>query len=136
METGLYKIAAIEKYRFNTSKGLRTVEEIIDLPLRTKQVNGVSLDLIAKGLYAQIQNEVDISFVDKVSNKLRTELETKLAIVKDIISEKQNAIAAKENKMAVKLKDELIDQLIQDKETKSLSELSVEELKKLKSTNK
>lgn len=136
MTKNLFEIAAKNKYRYKTNKCLINSEDLYDLPLKTTRINDISLNLVAKNLFQEIKEEEEVSFVEPTTNRKRTTLENKLEIVKHVIKVKQDAIHAKEQRLADKENDAMIDQLIADKKTKSLSELSVEELQKLKSTNR
>jgi len=54
--------------------------------------------------------------------------------VKFVIETRQNKITANEKLAAAKSQDKIIDNIIANKEMESLGALSVEDLKKLKST--
>jgi hypothetical protein len=129
----MFEIAARDKYRFETSRGEIMVEDLYDLPLKTKRTNSISLDAIARNLYIGIKEEDEISFVDSVPNTARIEMENKLEIVKYIIKMKKEELAEKQRRIEAKGKNDLIDKIIIEKEQDSLKELSIEDLKKLKS---
>lgn len=71
------------KLRFDTSKGLATVEDLWDLPL-TSNRGQVNLDDIARGLHKQLKNGDDVSFVN-TAQKSNPIVQLKFDVVKHII---------------------------------------------------
>lgn len=128
--TDLFLIAARRKFRFPSSKGELTTEQLFDLPLTSAR--GASLDAVARGINAELREESEGSFVTAAPNPRRTELALLLDIVKAVIEIKQSenalataraeradkrrrildAIAAAESRdLASASKDELLRQL-------------------------
>lgn len=114
--------------RYNTPKGLLTVEDLWDLPLTTAASNGTSLDNIAKGLNKQIKEADTESFVVKAT-KADEVLALKFEIVKHVIevrlAENATALAAK-NKAAQKQK---LLEVLDRKENAQLESMSADEIK-------
>lgn len=83
----IFELATRESYRFETTKGLLTVEDLWALPLTTTRQNGVSLDTVAKEINKQLKTTEEESFVTQRTSKDVT-LAIKLDIVKHIIAVK------------------------------------------------
>lgn len=83
----IFELATRESYRFETTKGLLTVEDLWVLPLTTTRQNGVSLDTVAKEINKQLKTTEEESFVTQRTSKDVT-LAIKLDIVKHIIAVK------------------------------------------------
>jgi hypothetical protein len=92
--SNLFELAAVSKFRFPSSRGDLTVENLIDLPLQSRQ--GFDLDSVAKEVSRALKAVTEESFVATRSNPAKAELEAKLELVKYIISVKleQKAAAA------------------------------------------
>ena len=81
----LFENATREKVRFETSRGVISVEDVWDLPLQSK--NGFDLDSIAKDVNRQLKASGEESFV-KPTTAGDSVLELKLEIIKHIIKVK------------------------------------------------
>jgi hypothetical protein len=125
----MFEKAARLKYRFESPKGLLTVEDLWDLPLSsdTKRAN---LDDIARDLYKQLKNSDDVSFVFP-ERKSDPTIQVKFDIVKHIIDvkllEQEAAKKAEQNK----LQKQKIMRLIAEKDDEALRGKSREELRAL-----
>ena len=121
----LFISATRAKYRFTSSAGQLSAEDLWDLPLSGK---GANLDNIAKGLYKELKDaDGDISFV-KPAVKTTVELQAKFDIVKYVIDTKmaeRDARDAAETKSAMKQK--LLAKLA-EKQDKDLDSKSAEEI--------
>lgn len=123
----MYKIAAQNKIRFTSNKGLLTVEQLFDLPLSSK--SNFDLDTIAKTINKQLKEMGEESFVG-VSNPAKKEMETALEIVKDVIKSKQEENAAQLNKLKKREQQKKILDAIAAKKDQQLSQASLDELEK------
>ena len=116
----MFEKAARNKYRF-PFKGQISTEDLWDLNVR-------DLDSIFKTLNAQIKREKEESLL-AVRSDADAELETKIAIVRHIVSvklaEKEAAKAEAENKA----RKQRIMEILADKEDSALKDKSVEELR-------
>lgn len=128
----VFEVAAKCKLRFSTVKGELTVEDMWDVPLRSK--SGFSLDSIAQELYKQMNEISDTpSFVDK--NKDETEWRKrdivclKFDIVKHIIDVKLEEEEKAKNAKQTHDTNQTILEILSRKETEALSNKSVEELR-------
>lgn len=122
----LFELATRNAYRFESSKGNLSVEDLWQLPL-TSRGNNTSLDDVAKNIYSQLKASEEISFVVKQPTANAT-LQNKLDIVKHIIQVKMaeaEAAKVKADKAAEKAK--LLD-ILARKQEQSLEQASEEEL--------
>lgn len=123
----MFEKAARRKLRFETAKGLLSAEDLWDLPLTGK---GVNLDGIAVALYAQLKNDLGVSFVNKTVST-NEDAQLKFDIVKHIIDvrveEAAKATAARENAA----KKQRILEILNKRQDDALSAASEDELRKM-----
>lgn len=117
------------KLRFNTPQGLISTEDLWDLPL-TSTTNRANLDTIAVGLYAELNSNRNISFVNRASAG-DTTLQLKFDIVKHIIDIRQAENAATAEARVRKEKKQQILTLISQKENETLAGKSLDDLRKM-----
>ncbi len=117
------------KLRFDTSKGLMSVEDLWDLPL-TSATGKANLDDVAKGLFRQLKDEGDMSFVTPSAAKDKM-IQMRFDIVKHIIDVRVAENAATELARANREKKQLILGIIAQKENEQLSNASLEDLQRL-----
>lgn len=122
----LFETASRKRYRFESSKGALSVEDLWELPLSGK---GVNLDEVAKTLYRKTNGDATISFVSD-TNSVSTDLRNQFDIVKYVINvklaERQKQIEAAnraEQRQAVLA-------AIAEKRTQELVSGSIEDLEK------
>jgi hypothetical protein len=126
--TDLYKLASRLKFRFPTSKGEITVEQLWSLPLTS--ATQPSLDTVAKTINGTLQQVSENSFVSTTTNPEKPVLEAKLDIVKDVIATKITENQAAQDKVKkAQERNRLLD-AIANKEGKVLEEASLDELKR------
>ena len=125
----MFKKAIKEKLRFKTVKGMISVEDLFDLPL--KSADKFNLNEIAKTIYSELKSESEIDFVGTSSTEDTTN-NLKLEIVKEIIKDKKEEIESKEVALANKTHNENIDELIRKKKEAELENLDIETLMKMK----
>lgn len=123
----LYKQAAKQKFRFTTTKGDLTVEELFKLPLNSDK--NTSLESIAQDLYRALKERQEMSFTSVAPANADTKiLEAKFEIVKDVIADRQaEATAQMEARKKAEQQQRLLalrDRKINDKE----AEMSLEEI--------
>lgn len=114
------------KVRYQTAKGLLTVEDLWDLPLDKGKVN---LDEIAIALSRELKGDTE-SFVNKTKSE-NLELQVAFDVVMHIINAR---MAELEEAKAVRVRSEKkrqILEIIARKESKDLEEKSLDELKGL-----
>ncbi len=122
----LFLTAARQKFRFTSSAGTLSAEDLWDLPLSGR---GANLDNIARALHKELKDaDSDISFV-RPAVKTTVELQAKFDIVKYVIDVKmaeRDARDASEEKAAQKQK--LLAKLA-EKQDKALDDKSEDEIK-------
>lgn len=129
----MFEQASRSKLRFESPRGLLSVEDLWDLPLTSPSGNRANLDAIAIELHRQTRDSAEVlSFVNpSVENGARAELDMKFAIVKHVIGvkvrERDELKAAAERRDK---KNRLLE-LIARKQDEELSSKPVEELQAL-----
>jgi hypothetical protein len=123
----MFERASRLKLRFETPRGLLTVEDLWDLPLQTSRQNGVSLDQIAIDLNNQIKDATTVSFVEETTRSNEV-LALKFDIVKHVIAEIKAENAARHTAAERLDRKQRLLELIAKKQDAALSEKSVEEL--------
>lgn len=121
MET-LFIKAIRNKYRFTSTKGHLTVEDLWDLSL-------TALDGIAISIYDELEKAGKKSFV-KQQTKLSGELQNKLDIAKYVIDTKMTEAAAKKDRVQKKGQLDFLKKIKEQKEMQRLENLSNEDLEK------
>lgn len=126
----MFEKATRQQLRFNTKKGLLSVEDLWTLPLKSNINNQVDLDEVAKTVHQELKASEEISFVAPVT-AINTAAQLKMDIVKHIIAvklaEKEVAEKAKETKE----KKQKILEAIARKQDEALVNSSVEDLQKM-----
>ena len=125
----MFEKASRLKLRFDTNKGMLSVEDLWDLPLMSA-TNKVNLDDIARSLHRQLKNDDDVSFVnlDRKSDKV---VQLKFDVVKYIIEVRlAEADAAKITRENREKKDRLL-QLIAERQDDDLKNMPLDDLKKM-----
>jgi hypothetical protein len=125
----IYKYAAQNGLRFPSARGHLTVEQLFGLPLKSRE--GFDLDSVARGVNDELKSVTQESFVEvEADNPRKTQIETALEVVKDVIKTKQAenaAVRARQEKAEKRRK--LLDAL-RTKEDQELTTASREELEK------
>lgn len=118
----MFEKATRMKLRFQTSRGVLSVEDLWDLSLE-------SLDSIAIGLNKKLKESQTESFI-KTKTKDTTELELKFNIVKHIIDVKVAELEARKDAAEKRAKKQKLMELISKKQDAELEGKSVDELMK------
>jgi hypothetical protein len=127
----MFEKASRMKLRFETAKGMLTVEDLWDIPLLS--ANGLSLDNIAIKLDRQLKDTMNVSFVKKeqTSNSID---QLRFDIVRHIIAvrldEQEKAKSAAELRERVQRLLQLLDR----KRTEADEKMSEDEIKELLAT--
>lgn len=122
----MFEKATRDKIRFNTPKGLVTVEDLWDLPLTSE--TKVSLNSIGKALIRQIKDSGEEDLVDETPEN--TKLTSKLDIIKYIIKTRKEENAAKTNEKVIATQREKLQTIIASKKDAEMGEKSIEDLEK------
>jgi hypothetical protein len=125
-QVNLFELAARNAFRFETSKGYVTVEDLFQLPLDSEK--GASLNQAAKTIARQLKQAEEESFVSVKTSK-DNELEQKLDIVKHIIAVRMEENAKQREAVERKQKREKIATALIELEDKELKSKSADELR-------
>jgi hypothetical protein len=125
----LHETAIRNKYRFPSTKGSLTLEQLYDLPLLSKQ--GACLNNIALTLYQELKESPTVSFVSQTTTAVNSVLSNKLDLVKHIISIKEEENAAARLVSDNKTKKSRILEILASKQDEALINKTEEELLKL-----
>lgn len=125
----VFEQATRAKLRFETNKGLLSVEDLWELPL-TSQTGKANLDDIAKGLHRELKDSEEISFVEEKKSTdgiTKLKFEVVKSVINTLVVERKTQAEAKERKE----KKAQILALIAQKENEKLAGTSLDELKAL-----
>lgn len=124
----MFEKATRLKLRFETSKGLLSVEDLWEVPLTGKSV--VTLDGIAQQLHKKLRESEEVSFV---LNTSRTNDVTQLQfdLVKHIIDVRLTENAAVKAKSETNEKKQKLMAILAQKEDQQLMNSSVEDIRKM-----
>lgn len=121
----LFEKAARYQWRFNSSHGALTVEQLWQLPLSGE----LSLDAIAVELYGQAATDTRISFVNDVSKDAAAELAgNKLELVKRVIEVKLQEQEARVASVERAEKRKKLIALLADKEDQALQKMTEKQI--------
>lgn len=115
-----YKLATQQKLRFQTSKGLLSIEQLWDLSLE-------DLDVLAVSLEAQHKESGKKSFLIKTSVKDKT-AKLRFDVVLDILNTKVEEAQAAAEALEIKEHNKKIIALISEKQDESLKGKSIKQL--------
>ena len=123
----LFAHATREQFRFASSMGLLTVEDLWQLPLSSKP--GFDLDSVAKQVNNTLKQMTEESFVAVTPAPGRKAQELHLEVVKAIIAVKMEENEAARNAKARADEKQKLLALLDDKNTEALKGLTADELK-------
>lgn len=126
----IFEIASRNRFRYTSSAGPLTTEELWDLPLKADRRNGANLNDIAVALHRDVKAAETESFVDDVP-KANKATEIKLEVVKAVIAHKKALIKAAETRAANAAQIEKIRNVIVDQQDAALKTKTPEELQAL-----
>lgn len=126
----IFEQASRLQLRWESPKGLLTVEDLWSIPLTTANPDKASLDTIAVALHRKTRDAAEaISFVNPTANVDKDEDAVRFEIVKYIIG-----VRVEENRLAAEAKNrrdtkQRVLEIIAQKEGEALSGKSIEELR-------
>lgn len=123
----MFENASRKKFRFDTTQGSMTTEDLWDLPL-TSTTKRACLDDIARDLYKKLNSEPNLSFVTDTASAEDTTTKQKFELVKYIIGVRLAENKTIQEKKVVQDKKRRLKELIEQKEDEALAQSSVEEL--------
>lgn len=125
----MFEKAARLKLRFESTKGMLSVEDLWDLPL-TSNSGKANLDDIAKNLHKQLKNGDDVSFVIK-EKKSDGSIQLSFDIVIYIINVKMAEAEDQRKQAENRDRKQQLMAIISQKENDQFASMDLDELKKL-----
>ena len=122
----LFLQATREKFRFESSKGDLSVEQLWDLPLTSR--TGFDLDTVAKAVNANLKSSNEESFVNVSNNPAVSRLQAQLEVVKAIIEVKLAQAEATKKRAEKAAERQRLMEVLHSKKDQELQGLSVEEI--------
>jgi hypothetical protein len=126
----MFEEATRHKFRFTSSQGDLSTEDLWDLQLTTTSQARASLNDIAISISKRLKAVPEEDFVNDAPKRDRI-LETKFEIVKHIIAVKKAEVLAAKTRAENKKRNEKIREIIDMKGDASLQRKSVKELEKM-----
>lgn len=125
----LFEIASRQKWRFATSRGELTVENLWDLPLQA--TGNPSLNSVAVGINSTLKSFADDSFVEpSKASKEQLVLAQKLELVKHIIAVRIAENKARVDAAAKQSEIRKLEEILAQKRETALTNLDEAELEK------
>ena len=124
----LFLQATREKFRFESSKGDLSVEQLWDLPLTSR--TGFDLDTVAKAVNANLKSSNEESFVNVSNNPAVSRLQAQLEVVKAIIEVKLVQAEATKKRAEKAAERQRLMEVLHSKKDQELQGLSVEEIER------
>jgi hypothetical protein len=128
MSTDIFVYATRNKLRFASSRGELTVEQLWDVPLRSR--DDFNLNAVAKTANKAWKDIFEESFVETAKTPQHTRLETALEVVKYIIDAKLAEEEAAKKRAEKKTEKEKLLKILAEKQEGKLSTLSEKELQR------
>lgn len=125
----IFEQASRSKLRFDTNRGILTVEQLWDMPLTSKN-NSFDLDTLARGVSQGLKSLSEESFVEASSNPVKAEEELKLEILKHIIQVKLDARTNAVKALEKAAQKHTLQEILAQKKQQALYEMPVTELEK------
>ena len=126
----MFEKATRGKYRFPTSVGMVTMEDLYDLPLTSNKHNHPNLNDIAKSLNRRLKTEGEEDFVNP-EVEVNRELKVCFEIVKHVIEVKLRERDAAEKAQETRAKKSRILEILAKKQDQELEGKSEDELRSL-----
>jgi hypothetical protein len=126
--TNIFEYAARNKIRFQSSRGELTVEQLWDVPLRSR--DDLNLNAVAKAANKAWKDISEESFVETARTHEHTRRETALEIVKYIIDAKLNEEETAKKRTENRLERGKLLAILAEKQAGKLSDLSEKELQR------
>ena len=128
MATNIFEYAARNKVRFQSSRGELSVEQLWDVPLRSR--DDFNLNAVAKVANESLKSASEENFVETTRTPAHSRLEIVLEIVKHVIDRKLDDEEFAKKRADNKIEKEKLLAILSDKQAGKLSELSEKELQR------
>lgn len=126
----IFEYATRNKLRFQTSKGDLPVEQLWEVPLRSREGDLFNLNAVAKAANKALKDVSEESFVETTKTPEHTRREVALDVVKYVIDMKLAEEEAAKKRAENKIKKEKLLAILAEKQDGKLSELSEKELRR------
>ena len=126
----IYKKASKKKLRFNTNRGVLSVENLWDLPKDEIRQLVIKAREAAKKSSGEV-NDSELSFLDSPAKVKATDDELRFEILKDIYLTKKSAEEKAQKKAEVKANNKKLLEIIARKQDEALEKKSIKELEKM-----
>ncbi len=124
----IFEYATRNKLRFASVRGELTIEQLWDVPLRSR--DDFNLNVIAKTTSKALKEISEENFVETTKTAAHTRLEISLAVVKYVIEVRLSDEADAATRAERKLEKEKLLGILAEKQAGKLSELSEKDLQK------
>ena len=128
MVNDIFVYATRNKLRFPTVKGEMSVEQLWDVPLRSK--DDFNLDAIAKGINRALKEVTEESFVETKRTPQHTQIQVSLELVKFIIGAKLDDEETAKRRAENKEKKAKLLAVLNRKQDEKLDELSIKDIQR------
>jgi len=128
MTINIFEYAARNKLRFQSARGELTVEQLWDVPLRSR--DGFDLDAVAKAANKAWKEVSEESFVETSKTAAHVRRETSLEVVKYVIDAKLSEEHAAKTRADNRIEKEKLLAILAEKQAGKLSDLSEKELQR------
>jgi hypothetical protein len=128
MAMNIFEYAARNKVRFQSTRGELTLEQLWDVPLRSR--DDFNLNAVAKAANKAWKDISEESFVETARTPEHTRRETMLEVVKYVIDTKLAEEEAAKKSTDNKIEKEKLLTILAEKQAGKLSELSEKELQR------
>lgn len=126
----IFEKATRIKLRFPSEKGELTLEQLWDVPLRSKASEAFSLDTIAKGANAALEKVSENSFVDSTRNPAQEKCSLVLDVIKHVIKVKLGEEQRAAKRADLRVEEERLKEILAGKRDEALAGLSETQLTK------
>lgn len=126
----IFKKASKKKLRFNTNRGVLSVEQLWDLSREEIRHLVIVARNIAKKSSGEV-NDSELSFLDSPAKAKATDDELRFEILKDIYLTKKTAEEKAQKRAEVKANNKKILELIARKQDEALEKKSIKDLEEL-----
>ena len=124
----IFEVAVRQKWRFGSNRGQLSVEQLWDVPLRSK--DGFDLNAVAVAASLIVREAADESFVEAVRTAEQGRAETVLEIVKHVIAVKLAEEEAAQDRITRRAEKNRLLEALAQKQSARLGELSEKEIQK------
>jgi len=128
MATNIFEYATRGKVRFQSTRGELTVEQLWDVPLRSR--DDFNLNAVAKAANKALKDVSEESFVEHAVTPEHTRREMALLLVKHVIDAKLVEEEDAKKRADNKIEKEKLLAILAEKQDGKLSELSEKELRR------